>query len=253
MEIITRSAAIRAGLKKYFTGEPCKNGHLAERYVQSCTCELCIRGDVPNSIVSPKQPSQVSLDRLAIDRLKADAAALRARVAADNVELNRQRSETAALRAKVASDRLDLTRQKAAQRLVERAETVVTREQKAEQRVALKATRSELVAIDIKIHNDDYEMFRESLLAISRLTDPSIQLFDLIGKHKPRISGAEKIYRICIFHTDEADIRQLEEAFLVPRQEAQEKKRKALMDERTKAILADIDAEAAKRIPEFRP
>lgn len=42
MDIITRKAASNAGRTKYYTGVPCKNGHLAERYVQSGTCAACI-------------------------------------------------------------------------------------------------------------------------------------------------------------------------------------------------------------------
>lgn len=44
MEIINRSEALRTGLTKYFTGIPCKNGHVSYRYVQSGTCEMCVNG-----------------------------------------------------------------------------------------------------------------------------------------------------------------------------------------------------------------
>lgn len=41
-EIITRAQAIERGLTRYFTGNPCKHGHIAERYLQSgcieCVC-----------------------------------------------------------------------------------------------------------------------------------------------------------------------------------------------------------------------
>lgn len=42
-QIIFRKDAIAQGLSKYFTGKPCSNGHLAERYTTSGTCEGCIR------------------------------------------------------------------------------------------------------------------------------------------------------------------------------------------------------------------
>ena len=41
-EVISYSDAKARGLKKYFTGIPCRNGHIAERYV-SCGCEVCAR------------------------------------------------------------------------------------------------------------------------------------------------------------------------------------------------------------------
>jgi hypothetical protein len=43
MEIISRSEAKNKGLSQYFTGTPCKNNHLAYRYVQSGSCSACIK------------------------------------------------------------------------------------------------------------------------------------------------------------------------------------------------------------------
>lgn len=42
MEIVTRQQAISRGLSEYFTGKPCRNGHVAKRYLQSSTCYECI-------------------------------------------------------------------------------------------------------------------------------------------------------------------------------------------------------------------
>lgn len=39
--IISRQEAIKKGLNKYYTGNPCVNGHYAERYVQNHTCVKC--------------------------------------------------------------------------------------------------------------------------------------------------------------------------------------------------------------------
>ena len=33
LEIISKRDAIKAGLNRYFTGEPCNNGHVCERYI----------------------------------------------------------------------------------------------------------------------------------------------------------------------------------------------------------------------------
>ena len=41
MKIITKQAAMSAGLKKYFTGKPCVHGHIAERYTNKSTCVIC--------------------------------------------------------------------------------------------------------------------------------------------------------------------------------------------------------------------
>ena len=36
-----RKQAIRLGLDRYFTGKPCANGHVAERYTRNATCTCC--------------------------------------------------------------------------------------------------------------------------------------------------------------------------------------------------------------------
>ena len=41
MNIISRQDAIAKGLKRYFTGKPCKHGHVAERFVGSRVCTAC--------------------------------------------------------------------------------------------------------------------------------------------------------------------------------------------------------------------
>lgn len=40
-EVITRAEAKAAGLKRYYTGEPCKHGHAGERQVSNHTCCEC--------------------------------------------------------------------------------------------------------------------------------------------------------------------------------------------------------------------
>lgn len=40
--IISRDDAYRAGKTRYFTGKPCKNGHLAQRYTSTGGCVECL-------------------------------------------------------------------------------------------------------------------------------------------------------------------------------------------------------------------
>ena len=42
MDIISRQDALSADLKRYFTGKPCKNGHISERYTEFRTCVKCL-------------------------------------------------------------------------------------------------------------------------------------------------------------------------------------------------------------------
>lgn len=39
---IDRQTARSLGLTRYFTGKPCKKGHVAERWVSSLTCIECV-------------------------------------------------------------------------------------------------------------------------------------------------------------------------------------------------------------------
>lgn len=45
-EIISRKEARALGMKRYFTGMPCKHGHLAERRCDSKTCTACLANPV---------------------------------------------------------------------------------------------------------------------------------------------------------------------------------------------------------------
>jgi hypothetical protein len=38
---ISRELAIERGLDRYFTGKPCKRGHVAERYLSNGECIVC--------------------------------------------------------------------------------------------------------------------------------------------------------------------------------------------------------------------
>lgn len=42
MEIIDRQTAVAQGLTKYYTGTPCKHGHLSERYTKAASCCACV-------------------------------------------------------------------------------------------------------------------------------------------------------------------------------------------------------------------
>lgn len=43
MEHLSRSEALARGLIRYFTGKPCKRGHVAERQVSNGSCAMCDR------------------------------------------------------------------------------------------------------------------------------------------------------------------------------------------------------------------
>lgn len=41
IEIVTRATALSQGLVRYFTGKPCKHGHVSETYVKTAGCVTC--------------------------------------------------------------------------------------------------------------------------------------------------------------------------------------------------------------------
>ena len=41
--VVPRRLAMRAWIRFYFTGKPCKHGHIAERYTLTGQCAECVR------------------------------------------------------------------------------------------------------------------------------------------------------------------------------------------------------------------
>jgi hypothetical protein len=41
LKIVTRLEAAASGLNKFYTGKPCKHGHLSERWVLNGACVQC--------------------------------------------------------------------------------------------------------------------------------------------------------------------------------------------------------------------
>jgi 5-methylcytosine-specific restriction endonuclease McrA len=56
--IVTRDEAIAAGLKRYFTGAPCKANHLAERLVSSQQCKFCNYAYKPTGVPESWKPAK---------------------------------------------------------------------------------------------------------------------------------------------------------------------------------------------------
>lgn len=48
MDIITRQRATRRNLKRYFSGVPCRSGHVSERWTKNCICVQCQRQQMKN-------------------------------------------------------------------------------------------------------------------------------------------------------------------------------------------------------------
>jgi hypothetical protein len=54
MELISRKEALQKGLNSYFTGKPCKHGHVTYRWIDG-HCEACHRRDTARSFQRTKE------------------------------------------------------------------------------------------------------------------------------------------------------------------------------------------------------
>jgi hypothetical protein len=86
--ISSRTVARAAGLKRFFTGRPCKHGHLSERYVSTGSCIACLHGASTGSTPEDLRAQAAALLQRARDAERAaserdqQAATLQQRAAA---------------------------------------------------------------------------------------------------------------------------------------------------------------------------
>jgi hypothetical protein len=84
MQVGTRKQAIETGAKTYYTGQPCKNQHVAERYTVSGGCKECItesvngiRRAVGGPVATPERLEQAEgLTPMRLRIVPADVATL---------------------------------------------------------------------------------------------------------------------------------------------------------------------------------
>lgn len=78
MQITTRSDAFKNGEKRYFTGKPCRRGHIMERYASSGQCVGCLEKP-PGAFVKVSLEVH-SDDRTALELFAAELCKARGRV-----------------------------------------------------------------------------------------------------------------------------------------------------------------------------
>ncbi|SRR5260221_14279811 len=106
MEIISRSEAKTWELKRYFTGKMCKYGHVAERWVNGCTCVRCGKDkQIAWNLANPEKVRERWKRKHAANSEKRNAARRAYRAA--NLEKEREHSRrryAEKIRAEVSSD-----------------------------------------------------------------------------------------------------------------------------------------------------
>lgn len=79
MQILSRAEARERLQSTYFTGQPCKHGHVAKRYTQSGTCSECINGDrnkKSDPMAAAKRDAKADLVKVRIRAFDEDRDAL---------------------------------------------------------------------------------------------------------------------------------------------------------------------------------
>jgi len=64
MQLVSRKFALENGLPRYFTGKPCKHGHVCERIASNWVCVECNRENV-------KKQAQITPDRVRANKLRS--------------------------------------------------------------------------------------------------------------------------------------------------------------------------------------
>lgn len=165
MDKITRKDALSKGLSKYFTGVACKNGHTAERYVQSGTCEECIR-ESRAIMISPKNGEILPPQRSEIQQTRINIEQQKLALKAQKLNLERQKLELRLERAPVQAQTLEL-------RVQARAERAERRERKS-------LAHSRLVDVFLFIDPLDYQTVTTMVWAYAAQRAPSLKLEDVV-------------------------------------------------------------------------
>lgn len=106
MEIITYADAKSLGLKRFFTGKPCKYGHIAERMIGSRNCCECNRlRNLASSMRPDQHEAQKSRNREAQRRRREDVTVREAERVRNAEYEQRRRSDLDKLAARRARDR----------------------------------------------------------------------------------------------------------------------------------------------------
>lgn len=194
MDIITRQQALSLRLSKYFTGEPCKNGHVAERYTYSCTCQLCIREST--TLVSRS----------------ADVEAERLKTGLERAELDQKKKEMANRRLQLNEERLRLSRESAERRFAIAEQKLALSEKRLSLRP--KPKRKDLVPFRAMLHYADVELFKATMWAYAIMSDPSITMVELMTNKTPAVVGEKAIHTFLVFQVDVDPLREFERGLI---------------------------------------
>lgn len=167
MEIITRKAAKLAGLNRYYTGVPCKKGHVDYRYTVSGACKSCI-GESNGRFVLTPDPEVV-----------AAKVALDAAQAAYN-EAVRQAAER-------RQQQIEADQAARAQALKDSRQQMEVAAANTKERTAAKAA---LVQVRVRLYEEDRANVAVAVWAMAAMRAPSLTMGDVDPQLIPRDRAA---------------------------------------------------------------
>lgn len=175
-EIITHEEASNRGLTRYFTGRACRNGHIADRYVNGGACAECINGD--KILTDAQRESRL---RMAEQKLANETA-----------------------RIQLAKERLEAKKQAA----------VITDENRAVRGVSV-AARSEMLKIKIAIPYYDLPAMKAFVHGLASVRIPGVRVIDVCPNLIPKFFAEPVFIYIFMVHPeDRALVFQAQDEFM---------------------------------------
>lgn len=185
MEIISKHEAITRGLSKYFTGEPCRNGHIAERYVNGGACQLCVNPAVrrpadPERLELAKKKLEIAEEKL---RLRTEELKLKQQRQADRSAQHQQSSE---YKGQLAADR------------VQRQQLAASREQRLQadrvQRQATKTVKSRITHFNNLLWGPHVPAVHDLCYVMAAAREPSVTFADVAPRGGGGLVGTYKVF-----------------------------------------------------------
>lgn len=184
MEIINRAQAVALGYDRYFTGRPCRNGHIDYRYTTSGTCKSCIAADhrcksATNLSVDPEvMASKTMLD----DAIAKHAAAVKA------AESRKQLEEQAFAELK-------------RNRRIENEAVTATMKMRG-------AIRAELVKVQVRVFDCDRDALAAAAWAMGVMRYPVLTQGDVDPRQFPQgVAGGTALYAFYCHIDDVAQLK----------------------------------------------
>lgn len=224
MEIISRAAAKAAGLNRYYTGQPCKNGHNTYRYTTSGACYGCLKSY--NSPAKLADTAEIMAARAELAAAKSEAVRM---VHAAQAKLD------AAIKAAKASEVQDTAARQAA---AASATSDVS---------ARREARAALAQVKLRVFDADLDAVKAAAYAFGAMRYPGLQPGDTYPGLLPTdLAGGTALYK---FNCHAGDIEPLR-AIAVALTNARSLNGAEVREAALRATLAGVEVDPA---PEWKP